>query len=130
MTTYCNDCGKRIEHKALEKPNFCPKCGYSFLKGKSTPPPDVVANAETIGQEEIVELDVNLTELDFDVEYDMSSKGITIGNAIDKSGSIEPRQRAVGNEKKRKRISKKQQAANEKRFLDDFRSEAGTSRTK
>ena len=69
-------------------------------------------------------------ELDFDVEYDMSSKGITIGNAIDKSGSIEPRQRAVGNEKKRKRISKKQQAANEKRFLDDFRSEAGTSRTK
>lgn len=126
MTTYCNDCGKRIEHKALEKPNFCPKCGFSFLRGGSSPPPDVVPdNVETIEQEEIVQLDINLSELDFDIEYDMSPKKITIGDAVDKTGNTVPKER--GGDKK-KRISKKQRAADKKRFLDDFQSEAGTSR--
>ena len=30
MKTYCSNCGYKIEYRANEKPNFCPKCGYSF----------------------------------------------------------------------------------------------------
>ena len=130
MTTYCNSCGKRIEHKALEKPNFCPKCGFSFLKGAVTPPAIVPNDVETIEQDEIVELDVNLTGLDFDVEYGMSPKGITVGDAIDKSGKTPPNNQTNQKGEKRKRVSKKQQAANKKKFLDEFQSEAGTSRNK
>ena len=30
MKTYCSNCGYKVEYRANEKPNFCPKCGYSF----------------------------------------------------------------------------------------------------
>jgi DNA-directed RNA polymerase subunit RPC12/RpoP len=124
MITYCSACGKKIEHKALEKPNFCPKCGFSFLKGGQTPPP-AKPDIETTEPEESLGVEINLTELDFDVEYDMSTKGQSMGSIIDQSGNTAPQNRKNPRGKK---LSKKQRTANSKNFLDGFKKESGTSR--
>ena len=129
MTTYCTDCGKKIEHKVLEKPNFCPKCGFSFLNGGGTPPPaatPVEKNVETVDHEEVVASDINLTELDFDIEYDMSSQKHNMADVVDPNCKTAPK---GSRGKKTKRLSKKQRETNKKQFLKDFQSEAGTSRT-
>ena len=128
MITYCSACGKKIEHKVLEKPNFCPKCGFSFLKGGATPPPDkpIIENVETANIEESLEVAENLTELDFDIEFDMTVRGLSMGSIVDNSGQTAPSER-LG--KKNKKVSKKQRITNQKKFLEDFKREAGSSRT-
>jgi len=131
MITYCTDCGKKIEHKALEKPNFCPKCGFSFLKGGATSPPskkpiiDEMVD-DVYDQLEADKIEVNLTELDFDIEYEPTVRRETLGGVIEgASGNIEPTSRK---KLKRKRTSKKQRKENARKGLEGFKKEAGTSR--
>ena len=132
MIIYCKDCGKKIEHKALEKPNFCPKCGFSFLKGGATPSPQKSITDEVVDDFHDVkenEANIDLTqleELDFDIEYQPTAKGETIGSIIDKTGNTQPTKRTKS---KHKKISKKQRKNNAKKNLEDFKKEAGTSRS-
>ena len=131
MITYCTDCGKKIEHKALEKPNFCPKCGFSFLKGGATPLPSkkpiIDEMVDDLHDEfEMGRVEVNLTELDFDIEYEPTVKKETLGGVIEgASGNTAPTSRK---KLKRKRTSKKQRKENARKGLEGFKKEAGTSR--
>ena len=64
MVKYCTQCGFKNEHKAMEKPNFCAKCGFNFSQASGgTPPPDTEA-------EEIETSDSfgNISKLDFSFE--------------------------------------------------------------
>tara|TARA_Y100000004_G_scaffold168977_1_gene202865 strand:- start:240 stop:617 length:378 start_codon:yes stop_codon:yes gene_type:complete len=68
MKTYCSNCGFKIEHQAFQKPNFCPKCGFSLGSAKGQVEQrqpeyeDIEEEQETSFSSDMSGLDVDIME--------------------------------------------------------------------
>mgnify|MGYP002883196303 CR=1 FL=1 len=83
MKTYCSNCGYKVEYRANEKPNFCPKCGHSF-GGKST-----AKTVEPLEDEIDTEEDHESFAIseDFELEVDIEDKPRTANRLSDLAGT-------------------------------------------
>tara|TARA_Y100001973_G_C5203076_1_gene339321 strand:- start:2884 stop:3210 length:327 start_codon:yes stop_codon:yes gene_type:complete len=104
---------------AGDKPNFCQKCGCALNSTKTIAPPKEEVNVEEEVIEPIAQESVSLTasKLDFEIEKPPTKK-LTVGEL----GMQTPNQSPAPKQPKSKKISKK-------KFLEEWKKEAGTSRS-
>ena len=119
MRVYCSHCGAASDFTAA-KPKFCHKCGKSFGVSTASDPEPQASLQESLEQETIDEEEQipNIGGLEVDISHETHFKhsfGGLVGTSDGPSDSL-PR-------KKEKRISKK-------KFLEDFKKEAGSIKKK
>jgi hypothetical protein len=93
MKTYCSACGFKIEYQSNQKPNFCPKCGFSFKEGSSAKSQeDEESHAEAEEAPKLGE--------DFELEFEIMEKPQKSNKLSDLAGSSEGAPRETGQSKK------------------------------
>ena len=116
MKTYCTDCGCKVEHLAQQKPNFCPKCGYSFTGASSQQNVQIdEENEETLG------LDV---DSDFELEFELDEKPKRSNKLSDLMGTSGGAPNDSGQKNKGRGRPKK---VDKEKVWEDFKKEAGGS---
>ena len=115
---YCQNCGKPSSYTS-RKPNFCESCGFSFKTG------EVEKSQATAGlEEDEVSLNINISDLDFEIER-FEPPTVTLGEI---AGTASETPAKKGKAKKNPKRSKKAAEAAKQKTLDDFQKEAGTLR--
>ena len=124
MKVYCQQCGSSMNF-AGQRPNFCNSCGSNLSTGKKAPAP---AKKKPIEEERIEEdfEDENLSvpdisKLDFSLEGSLKVPGTTIGEMSSVSDESQVMEYTPSTVEKPPRVNKK-------KFLEEFKSEAGSLR--
>jgi len=117
MKTYCSDCGHKVEYKTNEKPNFCPKCGFSFNMGVAAKNEQNEEGDERADAEE----SPNLSD-DFELEFDLLEKPKASNRLSDLAGTSEGDTQVPSAPKKGRGRPKK---ANNEQVWEEFKQEAG-----
>jgi hypothetical protein len=127
MKVYCQQCGCSMNF-AGQRPNFCNSCGSNLSTGKKVPQKASAPKKKNPVKEERIEEDFedenlsvpDISKLDFSLEGSLKVPGTTIGEMS--SVSDESQVTAyTPSTTKAPRISKK-------KFLEEFKSEAGSLR--
>jgi len=118
MKTYCTNCGCKVEHLAQQKPNFCPKCGYSFT-GVSSSQQNAQINEENEEDEEALGLNV---DSDFELEFELDEKPKRSNKLSDLMGTSGG---APNDSEQKKRGRGRPKKINKEKVWEDFKKEAG-----
>ena len=116
---YCQKCGSRIEYRASEKPNFCPRCGISLSGAEKQDHKHKLINSVEIEAEEERDPCENITGLDVDISFS-EIKREKLGNIIGTRTPGENEEDWVPS----------QEEYNLEEFEKNFKQEAGTLRGK
>ena len=112
MKLYCSSCGADNSY-TLQKPNFCQKCGVSV--GEAPSASSQVSTNASLDEEDSQSVP-SVNGLDFDIQGELSPRGVTLGTLS--QISAEPIDTTKQPKKKAPRVSKK-------KVLEQFRKEAG-----
>jgi len=121
MNIYCQSCGQLHKYTSA-KPNFCTNCGSGLSVGVAAPAKQAVDSEEDIPETK-QELVTNLEKLAFDYQ-DFSSK------RTNKLGNIAGTYAGEGGEKFKSEPMPKAKRVTKKAFLQEFKREAGSLRSK
>ena len=123
MMVYCRQCGSSMNFVG-QRPNFCNSCGCNLATGKKAPEKTPIPTKEERIEEDFEDENLSvpdISKLDFDMQGSLKVSGTTIGemsSISDESQTIEYTPSTV---KKVPRTSKK-------KFLEQFKAEAGSLR--
>jgi len=125
MKLYCKLCGAPTSY-TIEKPNFCSKCGKSFVidisSASSLPDRESSCDPKTLLEETIENTTLSISELDIEVDRrDWVVQGVKLGAAM---GTRDP------NIEKENRPQPKGRKPSKKKVQAEFKKEAGTLRDK
>ena len=125
MKMYCTKCGAGTTYN-MSKPKFCQDCGQSFsgvTEQKTVAKKKVIEKkkpvVEELAEEEIVEVPKNINKLEFDAIGTLQVKGTSIGNLVGTSDGSGFYKRSTSNGP----------SQTQEEFLEDFKKEAGASRS-
>ena len=122
MNIYCQSCGQLHKYTAA-KPNFCTNCGSGLSVGATPPSAKKTLELEEDAPETKQELATNLEKLAFDYQ-DFSSK------RTHRLGNIAGTYAGEGGEKMKSEPMPKAKRGTKKAFLQEFKREAGSLRSK
>ena len=120
MKTYCSDCGYKVEYKTGGKPNFCPKCGFSFNKEANAKREQ---NSENQAETEESEESINLSD-DFELEFDIMDPPKNKNKLSDLAGTSEGGVINVQQNAPKKGRGRPRKT-NKKEVWEEFKKEAG-----
>ena len=122
MTVYCRQCGSSMNF-AGQRPNFCNSCGSNITTGKKTPkktpPPKEEERIEEDFEDENLSVP-DISKLEFSLEGSLKVSGTRIGDMSSVSSEAQTMEYTPS--------SVKAPRVNKKKFLEAFKTEAGSLR--